>query len=87
MGIFCVVIYLNKNLKAKGIETKLICGFKTDDEIIEGCDYIKIGGTIVDEVEKFISEFRPEIIYCCAPQIVLKLVYQITKKYNIEIED
>lgn len=80
------LIYLNKKLKGRNIETKLICGFKSDDEIIEGCDYVKIGGTIVDEVEKFIDEFKPEIIYCCAPQIVLKLVSDIAKKHNTEIQ-
>ena len=80
------LIYLNKELKEKNVETKLICGFKTEDEIVEGCDYIKIGGTIIDDVERFIDEFKPEIIYCCAPQIVLKLVSQIAEKYNIEVQ-
>lgn len=80
------LIYLNKKLKEQGIETKLICGFKTEDEVIEDCDYIKIGGTIIDEIEGFIKDFKPEIIYTCAPQIVLKLASEISKKHNIEIQ-
>ncbi len=80
------LIYLNKQLKEKGIETRLISGFKEEDEVIKGSDYNKIGGTIVDEVEKYIDEFKPEVIYCCAPYIVLKLVSEIGLKRNIEVQ-
>ncbi|MBE7706254.1 MAG: hypothetical protein E7Z91_03305 [Cyanobacteria bacterium SIG30] len=80
------LVYLNKKLKEQNIETKLICGFKEKEEAIEGCDFIKIGGTIIDEVEKNIKEFTPDIIYCCAPQIVLKLVSEIAIKHNIEVQ-
>ena len=80
------LIYLNKCLKEMNIETKLISGFKEESEVIEGSDYVRIGGTIIDDVEKFILEFNPKVIYCCAPQIVLKLVSEIGIRHNVEIQ-
>lgn len=77
------LFYLNKELKSRGAQTRLMSGFNTDDEAIKGCDYVKIGGTILDDIPKIIEEFKPEVIYCCAPYIVLKNVAQIGEKYGI----
>ncbi len=77
------LFYLNDELKKKGANTRLVSGFNADDEVIGGCDQIKVGGTILEDIPKIIEEFQPEVIYCCAPYIVLKLVAQMGEKYGI----
>lgn len=80
------LFYLRDELKARGVETLLISGYKNEEEIIKGADYDKIGGSILDDVEKYIKEFKPEKIYSCAPEIVLKLLSGIAQKYGIDCE-
>ncbi len=77
------LFYLNEELKRRGAQTHLISGFNTDGEVIGGCDYVRVGGTILDDIPQIIEEFKPEVIYCCAPPIVLKIVSQIGEKYGI----
>ncbi len=80
------LFFLNKNLKEKNIETKLICGFNTDDEVIKGCDYVKVGGSILDDLEKIIDEYKPDIAYSCAPHIVMKLASEICEAKNLPLQ-
>ncbi len=80
------LFYLREKLRELGAETLLISGYKAECEIIPGADYDKIGGSILDDVEKYIEEFKPEKIYSCAPEIVLKLLSGIAKNHGIEIE-
>ena len=80
------LFYLREELKARGAETLLISGYRSEATVIKGADYDKIGGSILDEVEKYIKEFKPEKIYSCAPEIVLKLLSGIATKYGIGAE-
>ncbi len=80
------LLYLKEELNARGIKNLLISGYKAKCEIIPGADYNKIGGTILDDVERYIEEFKPEKIYSCAPSIVLKLLSAIAQKHKIDCE-
>lgn len=80
------LLYLKETLNKNGMENILISGFKTDAEVIMGSDFTRVGGTILDDVEKYIKEFHPEKIYACAPEIVLKLISQIAIKHGIDCE-
>jgi len=80
------LLYLNCELKKRGIQTLLISGFKSEGEIVQGCDSVKVGGSILDEVQHYINEFKPEKIYSCGPEIVLKMLSQTGMDQNIDVE-
>ena len=78
------MLFLKSELDKNKIDNFLISGFKTNEEIIEGSDKTIVGGSVLDDIDKLIEEYKPEIIYSCAPLIVLKMVSELGIKYNIE---
>jgi len=80
------MLFLKSELDKRNINNYLITGFKEESEIIKGSDKTIIGGSVLDNIDTLIENFRPEIIYSCGPNIVLKLVSQIGTKYNIETQ-
>lgn len=78
------MLFLKKELNKCNIENYLIAGFKAKEEIIQGYDEVVIGGSVVDNLEDIIKSQKIEIVYCCGPSIVLKLVSDLCKKLNIE---
>ena len=90
------VYYLKKEL---GASARLIAGFQNEKEIPQnllkeidflttddGSGNVNGKGSIIDYLEVQIQEFKPERICVCGPHIVLKLVSEIAKKYNIVCE-
>lgn len=73
-------------LKKKIEKSIFIAGFKSEDEVFHKYDYIKIGGSIVDDVERIIWENNIQKVYSCGPKIVLEKVYEICKKLKISNE-
>lgn len=73
-------------LKKKLEKSIFIAGFKSDDEVFNTYDYIKIGGSIIDEVERIIWENNIQKVYTCGPKIVLEKVYEVCKKLQIPNE-
>ena len=80
------MLFLKSELKKKNIENYLITGFKDKNEIIKGSDKTVVGGSVLDNIDKLIEKQKPEIIYSCGPNIVLKLVSELGKKYKIETQ-
>lgn len=80
------LLYLKKILNEKGIENLLISGYKSDQEVIPCADFVRVGGTILDDIEEKIAEFKPEKIYTCAPTIVLKLATEIAQRHGLDCE-
>jgi len=89
------VLFLQNYLNNNGVENTLLAGFTTKDEIPEGFDFNNITtddgsfglkGSIINHVEDFIINFKPEIIYGCGPNIVLKKISEIAAKHNIETQ-
>lgn len=80
------MLFLKNELNKENIENYLISGFKSKDEVISGSDETIIGGSVLDNIDKLIDTFKPEIIYSCGPHIVLKLISQIGIKRNIETQ-
>lgn len=80
------LFYLRDKLNEIGAQNLIITGVKSEAEIIKGADYTRVGGTILDDVEKYIEEFKPEKIYACAPEIVLKLLSKMAIGHNIDCE-
>lgn len=80
------MLYLNKTLLQNGAETFLISGFRNEEEVIEGSDRTIIGGSVLDNIQEVIDEFKPEIIYSCGPKIVLQMVCDIAKRNGIKAE-
>ena len=76
------LFFLQKKLE----KSVFIAGFKSEDEVFNNYDFVKTGGSIVDEVEKIISENNIEKVYSCGPKIVLEKVYEVCKKINIPLE-
>ena len=76
------LFFLQKKLE----KSVFIAGFKSEDEVFNNYDFVKTGGSIVDEVEKIISENNIEKVYSCGPKIVLEKVYEVCKKTNIPLE-
>ena len=81
MGV-APLFFLQKKLE----KSVFIAGFKSEDEVFNNYDFVKTGGSIVDEVEKIISENNIEKVYSCGPKIVLEKVYEVCKKTNIPLE-
>ncbi len=80
------MLYLKKELNKKGVENFLISGFKDEREAVEGSDRTVIGGSVLDDIQNLIDEFKPQILYSCGPKIVLQLVCDIAKKNGIRAE-
>ncbi len=80
------MLFLKSELKKKNIKNYLISGFKEKNEVIKGSDKTVIGGSVLDNIDELIEKQKPEIIYSCGPNIVLKLVCELGKKYNIETQ-
>ncbi len=80
------MLFLNKTLREKGIETFLISGFKSEDEVVKGSCRTVIGGSVLDNIQNLIDEFKPEILYSCGPKIVLQMVCDIAKKNGLKAE-
>ena len=78
------MLFLKDELNLKGIENFLITGFKAQNEVIEGSDKTVIGGSVIDYLDETIKEFKPQVIYSCGPEIVLKLVNQKALEHNID---
>lgn len=76
------LFFLKKFLK----NSFFISGFKERDEVFGNYDYLKISGSILDDVEKIIYEQKPEKIYSCAPLIVLQKISEIANEKKIECE-
>ena len=73
-------------LKKKLEKSIFIAGFKSEDEVFNKYDFIKIGGSIVDDVERIIWENNIQKVYTCGPKIVLQKTYQICKESRIPVE-
>lgn len=73
-------------LKKKLEKSIFIAGFKSEDEVFDKYDFIKIGGSIVDDVERIIWENNIQKVYTCGPKIVLQKTYQICKESRIPVE-
>ncbi len=80
------MLYLKKTLQQKGVETFLISGFKDEKEAVKGSDKTVIGGSVLDNIQNLLDEFKPDIIYSCGPKIVLQLVCELAGKNNIKAE-
>lgn len=80
------MLFLKEELNKKKVENFLISGFKEEKEVIKGSDKTVIGGSVLDNLEEVIKEKNIEIIYTCGPYIVLKLLSELAKANNIEIQ-
>ncbi len=80
------MLYLKKTLRENGAETFLISGFRNEEEAVEGSDRTVIGGSVLDNIQEVIDEFKPEIIYSCGPKIVLQVVCDIAERNGIKAE-
>lgn len=92
------LFYLDKKLKAIGVETFFAAGFlnKSDilgSDILGEFDFVSTDdgsngnkGSICDYLEQIINDFKPEKLVSCAPHPVLKFVAQIAQKFNLECE-
>lgn len=89
------VFYLHKKMEELGIENFFASGFVSKDEIPSNLEFDMVTtddgsegkkGSIVNYVEGLILSFNPEKIYCCGPEIVLKLIVQTAEKHSIKTE-
>ncbi|MCD7740450.1 MAG: FAD-binding oxidoreductase [Candidatus Gastranaerophilales bacterium] len=89
------VAFLKSKLDKENIENLFISGFLTRNEIPDCITVNKIytddgsigeKGSILDYVEEHILNYKPQIMYTCAPYIVLKSIAQLGIKYNIETQ-
>ena len=80
------MLFLKSELKKNKIDHFLISGFKTGNEVVKGSDKTVVGGSVLDNINKLIEEYKPEIIYSCAPLVVLKIICELGVKYNIKTQ-
>ena len=78
------MLFLKKELDKRNIDNFLISGFKKEEEVISGSDETIIGGSVLDKIEETIEKEKIEIIYSCAPKIVLQKLSVIAKERNLE---
>ncbi|MCD7780342.1 MAG: hypothetical protein LUH05_06695, partial [Candidatus Gastranaerophilales bacterium] len=87
------IAYLKSKLDKENIENLFISGFLNKNEVPDCIKVDKIytddgsmgaKGSVLDYVEEHILNYKPEIIYTCAPYIVLKEISLLGKKYNIK---
>lgn len=89
------VFYLHKKMEELGVENFFASGFVSKEEIPSNLEFDMVTtddgsegkkGSIVNYVEGLILSFNPEKIYCCGPEIVLKLIVQTAEKHSIKTE-
>ena len=89
------ISFLKTKLQEKNIENTFIAGFLNAQEIPDGINvdlfYTDDGsygekGSVINHIEKVIEQYKPEVIYACGPEIVLKTTAQIGEKYDIETQ-
>lgn len=89
------VMFLSKVLERNNTSFKLLSGFQKSIKIDDLSDnhYMvtedgssDLKGRINDYLEDFIERYKPEKIYACGPEVVLKYTVEMAKKYNIESE-
>ncbi len=80
------MLYLKKVLTGKGVGNLLISGFKDVEEVVKGSDRTVIGGSVLDNMQNVIDEFKPDIIYSCGPKIVLELVCKLAERNGLAAE-
>ena len=89
------MVFLQSELKKQGIENLFISGFLNKNEVINTINIDKIytddgsmgqKGSILEYLEDVIKEYKPEIIYSCAPYVVLKQAAKIGEKYGIKTQ-
>ena len=68
------------------MENLLISGFKDEEEVVKGSDRTVIGGSVLDNMQNVIDEFKPDIIYSCGPKIVLELVCACGEKRALRLK-
>lgn len=87
--------YLKEKLDEQNIENYYIAGFLNKDEVPNGMKIDKIctddgsygeKGSVVNFLGVLINEYKPDVIYACGPQIVLKLIAELGEKYGIETQ-
>lgn len=78
------MLFLKKEMDKKGIKNYLISGFKEENEIIFGSDENVVGGSVLDNLEDLIKQKNIEVIYSCAPTIVLQKIAQLAQKLSIK---
>lgn len=87
--------YLKEKLDEQNIENYYIAGFLNKDEVPNGMKIDKIctddgsygeKGSVVNFIGVLINEYKPDVIYACGPQIVLKLIAKLGEKYGIETQ-
>ncbi len=87
------IFYLKNRLAELGIENLTIGAFLNSEEVPENvvCDEVvtddgSVGksGSVLDYLDFYIEKFNPEIIYSCGPEIVLKKIAELSKKYQID---
>ena len=90
------VMYLSKVLEKKCIPYHLLVGFrsmidipelnKSKTSIVTENSSSKLSGIINNHLEEFINKHKPEKIYACGPEPVLKFIVDMANKYNLEVE-
>ena len=89
------VFYLHKKMEELDVENFFASGFVSKEEIPSNLEFDMVTtddgsegkkGSIVNYVEGLILSFNPEKIYCCGPEIVLKLIVQTAEKHSIKTE-
>lgn len=89
------VSYLKEELKKRGIESLLISGFRSKEDIPSclNSDFIVtddgsngIKSNVIDFALLKAKEFNPEIIYSCGPLIVLKKSSELGNSLGIETQ-
>ena len=68
------------NKDAKSIIVDFVNVFKTFDQQVENAN------KVIDYLDEIIENFKPQVIYSCGPEIVLKLVGQSAQKHNLEAQ-
>ena len=89
------VFYLHKKMEELDVQNFFASGFVSKEEIPSNLEFDMVTtddgsegkkGSIVNYVEGLILSFNPEKIYCCGPEIVLKLIVQTAEKHSIKTE-
>lgn len=89
------VFYLKNVLKQKPQESVLVGAFMSETDVPKGVELDEAvtndgtqgrKGTVLDHLEAMIAEYKPQIIYSCGPEVVLKGVSEIAKKHGLEAQ-
>ena len=89
------ISFLKSKLENENIENIFIAGFLNKNEIpklinpnIIYTDDGSFGkkGNVLSDTEEIIKKYKPEIIYGCGPEIVLKKTSELGERYNIETQ-